>query len=202
RQIILRQIGPIDRRRLVIADHADGAAKTLAPQHLRRGEAGRAAADNHDLARTRAGRPGSHTACFGWRLLRLAGKRALAPHHDRLAIALDLPNRKRAQRRRTRRRAAAQREAGMMPGPTDAIADHKAFREGTMIMAAEGIDRENLGPELDQQHLVLTDMAEQLSIAEIGRRYALGEIRSAWLVVLAHGCFSAGQRGFQPSREP
>ena len=49
-KIVLGQIRPIDRRRGIIAEHDDAAAKLLPPQHLGRGKSRRAAADDHDLA--------------------------------------------------------------------------------------------------------------------------------------------------------
>ena len=49
-EIILGQIGPVDRRRAIVAQHHDAAAIVAPPQHLGRGEAGGAAADDDDLA--------------------------------------------------------------------------------------------------------------------------------------------------------
>ena len=54
-EIILGQVRPIDRRRVVAAQHDDAAVVVLAPQHLGRGKAGGSAADDDDLSR-RVGR--------------------------------------------------------------------------------------------------------------------------------------------------
>jgi len=53
-EIILGQIGPVDRRRRVVADHRDAAAEAVATQHLSRGEARGTAADDDDGLRRRA----------------------------------------------------------------------------------------------------------------------------------------------------
>jgi hypothetical protein len=50
-EVILRQIGPIDGRRIVVAQHHDAALELLTAQHLRRGKTGRAAADDDDPLR-------------------------------------------------------------------------------------------------------------------------------------------------------
>ena len=52
-EIILGQIWPIDRRRVVAAQHDEIALVFLPPQHLGRGESSRAAADDHDPASAR-----------------------------------------------------------------------------------------------------------------------------------------------------
>jgi hypothetical protein len=44
-------------------------------------------------------------------------------------------------------------------------------------MAAVGIDRENLGTFADQQNLLVTDMADQLSIPEIA---GIDTLRQVW----------------------
>src|SRR5450759_2854040 len=48
-KVILRQIRSINRCSGVTAQHHDAAAKLPPPQHLRRGEAGRATTDNDNL---------------------------------------------------------------------------------------------------------------------------------------------------------
>ena len=42
-----------------------------------------------------------------------------------------------------------------MPGAADAFANHEAVRERPVIMAAMGIDRENLGSGADQQNILM-----------------------------------------------
>ena len=64
-QIVLRQVGAIDGRSIVIAQHGDAAGKTAPPQHLGSGKAGRPAADNDDAL-------GGWSSLFRRRLLFLA----------------------------------------------------------------------------------------------------------------------------------
>ena len=47
-KIVLGEVGPIDRRSVVAAEHDDFAAVFLPSQHFRSGEPGSAAADDHD----------------------------------------------------------------------------------------------------------------------------------------------------------
>ncbi len=56
-EIVLGKIGPINRRRFVVAEHDDAALILFAPQSFGRGETGRAAADNDDLLGNLAGAP-------------------------------------------------------------------------------------------------------------------------------------------------
>jgi hypothetical protein len=51
-----------------------------------------------------------------------------------------------------------------MPGATNGVVDHEALGERAMIVAAEGIDRENFRANLSEQNLRVADMAEQLAI--------------------------------------
>ena len=57
-EIILGEVRTIDRRGIVVAQHDDAALVLLAPQHLGRREAGRAAAHDHDLVRRLAAQLG------------------------------------------------------------------------------------------------------------------------------------------------
>ncbi len=50
-KIVLGQVGPVDRRRIVAAEHDDFAPVFPPPQHLRGGEPGSASADDHDSIR-------------------------------------------------------------------------------------------------------------------------------------------------------
>ncbi len=57
------------------------------------------------------------------------------------------------------------------------MSDDEPFRKWAVIVAALGIDSEHPGFCAHQQHVLLTDMAEQGLAVEIARRDALGEIR-------------------------
>src|SRR5262249_42540253 len=95
-----------------------------------------------------------------------------ASYEDLVLLVLDLPNRKRAQRGWPHRFAASQGEAGMMPGTADRVADHQTLRERAVIVAAKRFDRQHLGANLHQKHLVVPDMTEQLAFGEVGKRHA------------------------------
>src|SRR5436309_15832984 len=49
-QVILGQVGPVHRRRIVVAQHDDVPLETMATQHLCGSEPGGTAANDHDLA--------------------------------------------------------------------------------------------------------------------------------------------------------
>ena len=107
----------------------------LPPQHLGRGEARRAAADDHDLVRRRARRPAAR------RRLGVAARFSLTKtlpsrcSTDQQSIGL--------KRRRRERLARAQAEAGMMPGAAHGVADHQPFGQRTVIVAAMSRHRED-----------------------------------------------------------
>ena len=52
-EIVLRQVGPVDRRRGILAQHDDAAAEAAPPQHLGRRKARRTAADDDDVSEAR-----------------------------------------------------------------------------------------------------------------------------------------------------
>ena len=49
-----------------------------------------------------------------------------------------------------------------------------------MVVAAGRIDSEYLRPDLHQKHFVISDMAKQLALGEIGGQHALRQIWSDW----------------------
>jgi hypothetical protein len=80
-EVILRQIGPVNRRRIVIAQHHDAAAVLAPQQHFGGGKAGGATADDdNSLRRVRFGG-------FAARLRLLA----LLPHDNAPVARLDVP---------------------------------------------------------------------------------------------------------------
>jgi hypothetical protein len=174
-EIVLRQIGPIDGRGRVIAQHGDGAGVTAPPQHLGAGKAGCAAADDDDAFARRSGRL--------WR-----GPILLSADKNLAAAFLDLPARQRTERGRRERFAGRQIETSMMPGAADGVADHQSFGERPVIMRALGGNRRHLAAVAHQHHLVAADVARQhLAFGKIGGGNTLGKIGSArLLVVLRH----------------
>ncbi len=76
-----------------------------------------------------------------------------------------------------------------MPWTTHGPVDHQTFGERTVIMAAKGVDGENLGPEADQQNLRFANMADELAaIGKSVERYALRQVRTGGLgLIFSHG---------------
>ena len=168
-EIILGQIGPIDRRRGVVAHHDDAAAKTAPAQHFGRRKSGRAAADDDDLVgRIRLRRHGAR--------LRLL---ALLRDEDAAAALFHRPAIDRAERRRPRRLAGAQIETGVMPRAAHASAGHEAFGERAMVVAAMGADGEYVAAAAHQQNFLVADVAQQLVVLEIAESDAFSQIRTA-----------------------
>ena len=177
RQIILRQIWPIDRRSRIVAEHDDIAAKLLAPQHLGRGKARRAAADDHDPA-----------GCIDRPFAARDRLFALSPDKDAVALAIYLPDRKRVKGRRARGLSGAQIEAGVMPGAANGFADHEPLGERSVVMAAMRVDGVDRSTPAGQHDLLIADVAKQGIAWEIGCN-ALSEIGSGWRGLrFCHGC--------------
>src|SRR5207237_1658444 len=80
-EIILRQIWPVDRRRGIVAEHDDAAAKLLPPEHLSRSKSCRAATDDHNLAGCIDGSPNPRLRLF-----------APLSDKDPVTITFDLPD--------------------------------------------------------------------------------------------------------------
>ena len=128
REIILRQIGPVDRRIGLLAEHDDLSAKILPPQHFSSGKACRAAANDDNPLRN-----------VGWRFRRwlwLSFRLQLFLYEDLAVALLDAPARQRAECGRTRRFSGAQIEAGMMPWATDAAVNDDPIGQRPMVVAA------------------------------------------------------------------
>ena len=164
-EIVLGQIWPVDRRRGIIAEHDDAAAKLLPPECLGRGKSRRAPADDHDPAGRIDGPPDPR--------LRLL---ALSPDEDALTLVLDMPDGERAQCRCARSFTATQIETGVMPRAADTFADHQPLGERPVIMSAMCIDRENLGSGAHQQDILIADVAEQGFGGEVRQDDTLGKI--------------------------
>ena len=176
-QIILGQIRPVDRRRRIVAEHDDFAAKLLPSQHLGRGKTRGAAADNDDPA-----------GCIDRSFRRRHRLLALSPDKDAIALVVDLPDRKRTEGRRTRGLAGAQIEAGVMPGAANGFADHEPLGERSVVMAAMRVDGVDRSTRAGQHDLLIADVAKQGIAWEIGCN-ALSEIGSGWRGLrFCHGC--------------
>ena len=86
-EIILGEIRPVDRRRIVVAQHDDASLILLAPELLGRGKASRAAADDHDFFR-RSSRRLCRAAPARLRQLLAHENLAVAPLHRQHATGL------------------------------------------------------------------------------------------------------------------
>ena len=150
RQVILGQVRPIDRRRRILAQHNNATVIAAPPQHLGRRKAGRAAANDHDAARS------IRDGCAP--RVRL---REFLAHEDAPVAPLDLPAIDRTQGRRAECLAAAQIEAGMVPRAAHRAVNNEAVGERPMIVGAMRADREDVRAAQDQQHLVVADMSER-----------------------------------------
>ena len=167
-EVVLRQVRPVHRRRLVVAEHRQAAGVTRATQHLGRGEAGRAAADDDDLLR----RIGCRGATSGRRL-------HLLQHDDLAVLPLRGPAVDRAQCRRTYGLAGAQAEARVVPRAAHRVPHHQPLGERPVVVAAGGTDGEELVAAAREQHVIVANVAgEHLPIGERLDRDALREIRS------------------------
>ena len=112
------------------------ALEALATQHFRGGEAGRAAADDHDLLRP-----------SGVRARRGDRRRCRFLAHEHLVVAqLGRPARDGAERRRPHRFAGPQAEARVVPRAAHGVVDHQPFRERTVVVRAVAPIAKNSSP--------------------------------------------------------
>ena len=82
-EVVLGQVRPVDRRRIVVAQHDDASLEMHAPEHLGRGEAGGASADDHDPVRS-TGRSlprGSGFGCFSFSRTKILPSRCSTVQH-------------------------------------------------------------------------------------------------------------------------
>ena len=66
-----------------------------------------------------------------------------------------------------------------MPRAADAVADNETLGERTMVVGAMGGDREYFSRALDEQNLLVADMADQLPVGEICKPGTLRQIRAS-----------------------
>ena len=77
-----------------------------------------------------------------------------------------------------RRLAGPHIEAGMVPWAADDLAIDKTFGERSVVMAAMGIEGEDVRSRSNQDDLLLADMAQQGGAGEFRQGDALGEVGS------------------------
>ena len=167
REIVFRQIRPVDGRRGVVAQHDDLALIALPAEHVGRGEPRRAAAENDDPPGIVRGRAG------------VTLKQGALRADERLALPLFRPPRvERTERRRSERLARTEIETGVVPGAADRLVDHESVREGTVVVGAVGADGEDLPAAARQEDRFLADMPEQLAV--VGKLVERHAQRQVW----------------------
>ena len=120
-EIILGQIGSVDGRGFVVAQHDDVPAIIPSSQHFRRGESGSAPADNNDSLRA-----------VGFRSGRRSRMRAFLNDEDFIIPLLDPPGVNRGERWSVQRLSRAETEAGVMPGAPHRLVDDETFGRGPL----------------------------------------------------------------------
>src|SRR5690242_914438 len=78
-----------------------------------------------------------------------------------------------------------------MPGAAHALAGDETLGQRAVIMRAMRADGENVIAALLQQHLLVADMAEELTVDKVGQRDTLGQVRTlrcVLIAVLGHRC--------------
>ncbi len=176
-EIVLGQIRPVDRRRVVAAQHDDAALVFLPAQHLGCGKSRRAAADDHDCVRL-------IPLCA--RLL--LGLSVLLAHEDLAVALLDAPRADRTEGWRAKRLASAEIEAGVMPGTSHRIIDDEPFGERAVIVRALSADGEDLRPTAYEQHRLFSDMAGELgAVRQFGGGHSQRQIGAGRLrLIFSH----------------
>src|SRR5262245_428180 len=145
REVILREVRPVDGRRLVGADQGDGPVISLAAQHVCGGQAGCSCAHDND-GRGRSCRRGA----FGGAVEPLADVHALA-------YPLDPPAGDWIERWRTQGFTGPQAEAGVVPGATYGLADNEPFGKRAVVVRAEGPHRGERVALADEENLLTLD---------------------------------------------
>ncbi len=179
-EIVLGEIGPVVRPRLVRAQHRDRAGVALAPQHLGRRVSRGTAADDDDQFRLRTrGRPRRPPCRF-----------QLFADINHAVPLLDPPARDGVECGRPQGLAGAQGEAGVVPRAANGIGDEHPLDERTVVMAALRADREERSTVACQHHRLARDLAQDhAAVGEFGTRDPLGKVGSVELLFLStHRC--------------
>jgi hypothetical protein len=146
REVVLREIRPIGRRRAVGAEHRQRAVVALAAQHVGGGQSRGATADDHD--RLRRGR-----------LARARRHDELLAHVGFAALLLDAPARQRIERRCAHRLAARQVEARVVPWTAHRAVGHQALGQRPVVVRARCADRVELAAAADENRVLAVDLA-------------------------------------------
>ena len=158
-KIIFREIGPIDRCRLIVAEHRNTSGEAAPAQHLRGSKTGGAATDDD-----------KSFACPG---LVGSGLRLLVFDENLAVLFFDRPAGHRGQGRRCNSFAGLQVEVRMVPRAADRLAHEQTVGEGPVVVRAIRRKREELAALAHEQNLIVTDVAcQHRSPGEFGGRDA------------------------------
>ncbi len=178
-QVILREIGPIDRCGAVVAEHHDAALKFLAAKLFCRGEAGGSTTHDHDFA----GMSGPIRAERRW-----FRARPLCPGENRSFGFFDEPARNRAKGRCAHRFTCMEVETGMMPGAPDRAFADQSLRQRAMIMRTESAQNVRFPVRANQYRGFFSHAAFRYSRGKVCNPHAFGKVRTLRDVRLVSHC--------------
>src|SRR5262249_9641800 len=182
REVVLGEVGPVVRRSVVLVDDGEPSVVARAAKHLGGRGAGGAAADDDDGSRS--GRPVAGDGIGGAEGVALA----LSRDEDFLVAPFHGPARNGRQRRRAKRFARAQVEAGVVPGTAHLVAVDESLGERAAVVGAGRADREEIVAAADEEHGLAVRVTEQgLPVAHGARVHSGAKVRSDELRLFRHG---------------
>ena len=155
REVVLGQVGPVVRRSVVLVDDGEPSLVARATKHLGGRGAGGAPADDHDGSGS--GRPVEGDGIGGAQRIALA----LSRDEDFLIAPFHGPARDGRQRRRAKRFARAQVEAGVVPRTAHLVAVDESLGERAAVVRAGRADREEIVAAADEEHSLAVGVTEQ-----------------------------------------
>ncbi len=178
RQIVLREVGTVDRRIGIGADHCHGALVPFPSEHVGGGEAG-GAATNDDHRR--------------WHLpgLRLSqrppGLRQSLPHEHHRILAFHAPTPNRIKRWSAQGFTCSQAETRVMQRTAHGVIHDQSVDERTVIVRAAGANSKPVIARPREQDIVVSHTSEQHATGCDGvHRDALRQVRSGGLFRISH----------------
>jgi hypothetical protein len=159
REVVFREVRPINRRRRLRREQRDGPFIPFTPQHLCGCCPRRTSPDDRDRLRTANCRPPRITTRRGRTLT------GALEHIQSVAATLDREARNRIQRGRPTRFTGCELEACVMPRATDRVAHDDPVRERCAIVRACRADSE--------EHFAPANEQDRLSVRLSGNRFPL-----------------------------
>src|SRR5262245_5513069 len=165
-QKILREIRPINRRRVVGAEHRDRSVVSHAAKHVCGGKTRSASANYHDRRRRRTrGQPRRYRLRLSFSDVR------------RVSDALDAPAGNWIQCGSAQRFAGTHAETRMMPWTPDGVADDQAFDQRAVVVRAVAAKGEQAIACSNEYYVVFIDPSQDLSsVRKILNRESVSEI--------------------------